>query len=457
MLARAFRNSVGLRMIIIGVLSLVMLTPAVFVSELIDERQQRRDTVIAEVSEKWGAQQTISGPVLTVPYKALVQTQNTDEKGVVRTATQQVTQYAHILPDTIDIRTALTPEVRYRGIYQIVLYRSVLRVRGRISLAGLKDLSVPFDDFYWNDAFVGLGLSDVKGIRDSVSMLWNGTKLEANPGLPTNDVLASGLAAKPVITRADADAKAQYEFTVDMNLNGSGELFFTPLGRQTHVAVSAAWGDPSFVGAFLPVSREVSGAKFSAEWNVLHLNRNYPQQWTGVSSPSVGNSTFGVKLKMALDEYQKTTRSAKYAIMFIVLTFLAFFMAEVLNKRVLHPIQYVLIGLALSIFYTLLLSISEQTAFNRAYLLSSVAIIGLIGLYTRSVLGSNLAAGIITGILTVLYGFLFIVLQLEDYALLMGSVGLFVILALVMYITRKVDWFNVAGDAQVAADNAAEN
>jgi inner membrane protein len=433
-------------MLVIAILTLLMLIPAVFVSDLIDERQQRRDGVISEVSEKWGGVQTLTGPILSIPYKTLVSSQSTDEKGVVKTVTSEVIQYAHLLPDTLHIRTELKPEVRYRGIYEIILYRSVVRVRGVLSLAGLKDVSVPVKDILWNDVFVSLGVQDVKGIRDSVTILWSGQKLLTNPGVPCNDVVASGINGKAPMSEDDLNANRQYEFSVELNLNGSGELYFMPVGRETTVQVGGSWGNPSFVGAYLPEERSVEPNKFLASWKVLHLNRNYPQQWTG-ASVNLKESAFGIKLLMGLDEYQKTMRSAKYAIMFIVLTFLSFFMAEVLNKRIIHPIQYVLIGLALTIFYTLLLSISEQTNFNRAYLLSSAATIALIGLYTRSVLNSILAAAIITGILAVLYGFLFIVLQLQDYALLLGSIGLFLILALVMYITRNINWFAVEAEA----------
>jgi inner membrane protein len=194
----------------------------------------------------------------------------------------------------------------------------------------------------------------------------------------------------------------------------------------------------------LPEKRDVTPQNFSASWKILHLNRNYPQSWTG-NAYAVKESAFGVKLLLAIDEYQKTTRTAKYAIMFFALTFLSFFMAEVMTRRVIHPIQYVLIGLALVIFYTLLLSISEQVNFNTAYVISSAAIIALITAYTRSVQSNWRATGIIFGILTILYGFLYIILQLQDYALLLGSIGLFVILGLVMYITRKIDWFAIGG------------
>lgn len=455
MIAQTFKKSVGLRMLVILLLTLVMLIPAAFVEDLITERQQRRDGVIGEVSEKWGGIQTLSGPVLSVPFKNVVQTQVTDDKGVVSTKAETVTSYAHLLPDTIAVAVELKPEVRYRGIYEIILYRSRVTMRGRLSLEGLKNLSVKLDDVYWNDVVLTLGIGDVKGIRDSVAILWSGQHLLANPGVVTTDVVSSGITAKPTITRADADGAAQYEFSVELNLNGSGELYCTPLGRETRMRVAANWANPSFVGAYLPEAREVTADSFQAQWKVLHLNRNYPQQWTGVASPAVRESAFGVKLRLALDEYQKTLRSAKYALMFIVLTFLSFFMAEVLTKRVIHPVQYVLIGLALTIFYTLLLSICEQMNFNRAYFISSVAVIGLITFYTRSVLRSTLAAAVIAGILVVLYGFLFIVLQLQDYALLMGSIGLFVILALVMYITRTVDWFGVG--SEIAETESAKN
>jgi inner membrane protein len=215
------------------------------------------------------------------------------------------------------------------------------------------------------------------------------------------------------------------------------------------VNVSSPWGNPSFVGSTLPTRRSVETGAFSAEWKVLHLNRNFPQQWTG-NQHGIAASAFGVKLLLPIDEYQKTMRAAKYAIMFIVFTFLAFFLTEILNRKVIHPIQYALIGFSLLLFYVLLLSISEQVAFNYAYAISSLSIILLIAGYTRSVLTSNIATAMIAGIMIVLYGFMYVLLQLEDYALLLGSIGLFVILALVMYLTRRIDWFAVGAKQQRA-------
>ncbi len=438
MLTRFFKNSVGLRMIIIAVLTLLMLIPVSFVESLITEREARREEAITEVSAKWGGSQTITGPILEIPYRNLVRQERTNDKGVVSSFMEEVTDYIHILPESLAVTTVLTPEVRYRGIYQVILYRSKIVIKGTFLMSGMADISVDPDAILWDEAAVSLGISDLKGIKESISVSYNGKKYAANPGLLSTQALEQGITIRPKI-----GGKDKADFTLELDLNGSTTLAFAPVGRETNVSVEAAWGNPSFIGAYLPESRDVTPQKFTAAWKVLHLNRNYPQVWTG-NAYVIKESTFGVKLIPAIDEYQKTMRTAKYAIMFLSLTFLAFFMVEVLTRRVIHPIQYVLIGLALVIFYTLLLSLSEQFSFNKAYWTTSIATIALITLYTRSVLANNRATLIIFGILTILYGFLFVILQLQDYALLLGSIGLFVILAVVMYVTRKIDWFAIA-------------
>ena len=424
------KNSVGLRLIIIGFLSLVLLIPAALIQGLISEREQRRDNAVFEVSDKWGERQIIAGPVLTVPYKNLIK----DEKGNLLS----VVEYAHFLPENLTITAALFPELRYRGIYEVVLYNSKLQIRGNFTPPGFNQFSVSPENILWKDAFLALGLSDLKGIRDVVKVKWNDDELTANAGVDSKDVLEIGISVKPNVTTQTEG----FVFAVDLDLNGSGEMSFAPVGKETKVTVASKWGNPSFIGEFLPSRRQVQSAQFDAEWKVLHLNRNYPQQWLG-SQHKIAESVFGVRLLLPIDEYQKTMRTAKYAIMFIALTFLTFFLTEVLNKKVIHPIQYILIGLALILFYTLLLSFSEHIKFNSAYLLSSFAIIALVTAYTKSVLSNNMATAIIAGVLVILYGFLYIILQLQDYALLLGSIGLFIILAIVMYVTRKIDWFAI--------------
>jgi len=424
------KNSVGLRLLIIGVLSLVLLIPAGMIQGLISEREQRRDGAVFEVSYKWGNRQVIAGPILTVPYKKLIKVEKENLVSVI--------EYAHFLPEHLSINAELFPEIRYRGIYEVILYNAKLQIRGNFTPLDFSQFSILAEDILWKDAFLALGLGDLKGIRDIVKIKLNEADWIANPGIESKEVLEIGISVKPKLSAPSA----RYDFAVDLDLNGSGEIGFVPVGKETSVKVSSPWGHPSFVGEYLPVERQIQSGQFNAEWKVLHLNRNYPQQWLG-SQHKIMDSSFGVKLLLPIDEYQKTMRTAKYAIMFIALTFLTFFLTEVLNRKVIHPIQYILIGLALILFYTLLLSFSEHIKFNSAYLLASLAIIALITAYTRSVLSNNLATAIIAGILIILYGFLYIILQLQDYALLLGSLGLFIILAMVMYVTRKIDWFAI--------------
>jgi inner membrane protein len=222
-------------------------------------------------------------------------------------------------------------------------------------------------------------------------------------------------------------------------------LLFSPVGEETTVQLQSEWPNPSFAGSFLPVNREVSSDGFQSEWNVLHLNRNFPQQWKGANK-ELTSAAFGVDLLLPVDEYRKTMRTAKYAIMFIALTFLTFFMIELLSGKMIHPVQYLLIGFALLIFYTLLLSISEYLVFGIAYLIASAAIILLITVYSYKVLSDGRKTAVVFGVLSLLYGYLYILFQLQDYALLLGSLGLFIVLSLVMYLTRSIDWFEVMGN-----------
>jgi inner membrane protein len=262
--------------------------------------------------------------------------------------------------------------------------------------------------------------------------------LVAEPGVKSNDIAESGITFSPRLETPQKD----WRFSTTIQLNGSGRMQFVPAGKTTGIRISAPWGKPSFVGSRLPDTRTIEGNAFSAEWKVLHLNRSFPQVWTG-KQYDLSKSAFGVALLPPIDEYQKNMRSAKYSIMFIAFTFLAFFLTEVLSGRILHPIQYALIGFAVLLFYVLLLSLSEQMAFGYAYLISSLSIILMIAGYTKSILSSFAPAAMISGILAILFGFMYALLQLEDYVLLIGSIGLFVVLALVMYLTRKVDWFDV--------------
>ena len=233
-----------------------------------------------------------------------------------------------------------------------------------------------------------------------------------------------------------------YSFNLD--LQGSHNLSFMPVGSNTNITLESSWSSPSFNGNFIPDARDVSEQGFTANWEVLQLNRNFPQYWTGEGQAyNLAGSVFGIDFILPMDDYQKSMRSAKYAVMTVVLTFLIFFLVEILTKRKIHPFQYTLVGLSLSLFYVLLISLSEHSNFNTAYLISALAVILMISLYSISVFNSKKHSFLLVAVLTGIYGFLFVTLQLTDYALLMGSIGLMLILATTMYFTRNINWYNI--------------
>jgi inner membrane protein len=290
-----------------------------------------------------------------------------------------------------------------------------------------------------HEAFVCIGLNDFRGIEDQLSLSWNDSSHIFNAGMPDDHIIKNGLHTPVALN--DNDLTKSNTFKLQLHLRGSENLSFTPVGKTTDVHFTSAWTNPSFDGSFLPVTTpQITEKGFSAEWKVQHLNRNYPQCWKD-GNYNIADSRFGITLLQPVDSYSKTMRSVKYAILFIALTFGLYFFLEILQKRTVHPIQYVLVGLALSIFYTLLLSISEYIQFNIAYSIAAAATVALITLYTKSVFHKWKIAMLFGVMLTTLYTFIFILLQLQDGALLFGSIGLFIVLAVVMYYSRKINWY----------------
>jgi len=415
------------------ILVLILLIPAAMIESLIQERKSRKQEVISEIGAKWGQKQTLTGPIISIPYKNYYKDTNNDVSYSIK--------YAHFLPDSLNISGKMTPEIRYRGIYETVLYNARLELTGSFSYPQIDQLNIKSEDFIWSGTIISIGISDMRGITEQIDAKFNGNPISMNPGLETNDIYSYGVSAKIALPNQNDN----YSFNYVINLNGSHQMDFIPVGKLTDVLITSDWTDPSFTGGYLPSTRIIDNNGFSANWKIFDLNRNYPQCWIG-NSHNIDNSAFGVELFIPVDIYQKSIRTVKYALMFIVLTFIAFFFSEVMNRLKVHPIQYLLIGLAISIFYTLLISISEHTTFNFAYILSSLAVITLITGYAKSILKNNRMSAMVGSVLVILYGYLFIILQLEDYALLMGSIGLFIVLSLVMYITRKIDWYAIRFD-----------
>ncbi|MBC8485734.1 MAG: cell envelope integrity protein CreD [Bacteroidetes bacterium] len=424
------KNSITLKLIIIGFLILILLIPSKMIDSLIKERESTRDSAIVEVGSKWGKTQTIAGPVLTVPYKDFIK--NEDDK------VKENIKFAHFLPEELDITGKIHPQNLNRGIYEIVVYNSELKFNGSFSPPNFKELNISENDLIWEDAFLTIGITDMRGIKEKIELNWDDKQFLVSPGLESRDIIQSGVSANVPIDTVNINNK-NYTFSYNININGSEELNFIPLGKETNVTLNSSWNNPGFDGAFLPDKREITDDGFNAEWKILHLNRAYPQQWKG-NSYNIDESKFGVKLLFPVNEYQKIMRSSKYSILFIFLTFLVFFFVEVINKKRIHPLKYLLVGLGLTIFYTLLLSLTEHLNFNYAYLIASVSIILLITFYSKNFLVSKFLTILMGVILTALYLFLYSLLQLQDYALLMGSIGLFIVLAIVMYFSRKIDY-----------------
>lgn len=442
------RRSLVWKVVAIVAIVLVLMVPLGLLGGLISERESLREEARREVSAQWGQDQTLGGPVLTIPYTATEPAPNGGQ--------QQVTRYAHLFPDALDVEGRMEPQVRTRGIFRVVLYEAQLTVRGRFPSVDSAAFGIPRGALRLDEAFVQIGISDLVGVRDPIRLRWDGATREADPGIVTADVFAAGVT---VPVRVDGDGAA---FSFDLSLNGSGSLGVLPVGRETTLRLTSPWDTPRFAGAFLPEERTVADSGFEARWRVLHLNRNYPQAFTGGfgrptglplrrASPDYyeieaasggGASAFGVELLLPVDEYQKTNRAAKYGVLFVFLTFLTFFFVEVLGGRRIHPIQYLLVGFAVTLFYLLLLAFAEYLPFDGAYGVAAVAILSLVTLYARAVFGGWRLAALVGGLLALFYGYFFVLLQLEAYALLAGSLGLLVTLAVVMYLSRQVDWYD---------------
>lgn len=413
-------NKILTKSIITAALILVMIIPTTFIQNLISERQDRQKEVVNEVSSKWAEPQTVSAPYLVIPY-------TTGEGG----AQKQLI----ILPGQLNVKGNITEEDRQRSIYKVLLYRTGLNFNGSFNAAPHLPASAVLQ---LNNAKLCFGLSDFRGIEDKMNITFGNVSYTLLPGLPVTTIDEKGLSV-PVTITADDFAHA-INFNMDISLRGSGSLHFLPVSSYSNYNITSSWPNPSFDGNTLPVEHSISGNGFEGTWKFIAANLPF----TDVIADSNVNTkdiAFGVSLVQPADQYVKSMRSAKYAILIIGLTFVLFFVFELLQKKPVHPVQYALIGMALAIFYTLLISISEIILFEYAYSIAASATILLIGLYAKSHFGNWRSALIIGLLLIGLYGFIYVLISLEDTALLVGSIALFIVVAIIMYVTRKVNWY----------------
>jgi inner membrane protein len=439
---------------IIGFLALLMMIPMLYVKNLIIEREERQREVTHEISSKWAGKQNIIGPVIGIPYWE-------SDPGDSGSAKIKRKHIAYFLPDKLNIQANVNPKEKHRGIFKVMLYDAKANISGTFGDLAFAKLNIPVDQIIWTEAFVTINITDSRGLNDQLMLKWKDSTIELSPQANSKN---DGMTALLKATSAE-DFKL-INFAISIDINGSEQLFFTPVGKTTIVDIESPWNDPSFSGTMLPQTTAMSDSGFKATWKSMAHTRSFPQQWIDKAfsldyyfplppgsdiartdggyipsqTASIGSSAFGVDLFIPVNGYQKTLRTVKYAMLCILLTFAAFFLIETAHKKSAHPFQYGLVGLALILFYTLLLSFSEYTGFNAAYIIASVATIGLIAWFVKSILQSGKATTILSVVLVLVYSYIFSLLQLQDYSLLLGSIGLFLTLAVIMYFSKRLKW-----------------
>ena len=441
------RHSTILKLLGVGALILVLLIPLAMINGVLRERLERRNEAVADITSSWGREQNVIGPVLGIPYqytfKTVKEVPAPDGKVERREVEETAIANAYFLPETLNVSANVQTQKLHRGIYEAVVYRAQGVLAGKFAPPDFGPLKIDLKGVQWRDAFVTIAINDLRGTRDAIVLDWDGTK---RPMLPGSQVPGYTTGATALLDAGQPIA-SEIQFSIPLDFNGSEGIFLAPFGVQNEATLKSNWADPGFRGAFLPAERSVRPDGFEAKWKISYYGRDYPQSWTSrtgnerFTTQSVSNSLFGAQFLSILDAYRYVERSIKYGVLFLVLVFTAFFLFEVTARQKIHPFQYLMVGAALCIFYLLLLSISEFIGFGWAYCIAAAASTLLITWYCRFFLGGGVRTFIIGAGLAGVYLFLYITLRQQDYALLMGAIALFVVLAIVMCVTRKVDWY----------------
>ena len=436
-----------IKLIGVGVLILLLLIPLGMITGVLSDRLSRRNEAVADITSSWGKQQCVIGPVLGIPYqykfKTVKEVAGRDGKLEKREVEETAVAIAYFLPELLNVSGDAQTQMLHRGIYDAAVFRADVKLSGKFTPPDFGALKIDIKDVQWTDAFVTIAINDLRGTRQGLVLDWGGAKKPLLPGSQVPGYTTGATAmlgdGKPINTPV--------EFSIPIDFNGSEGIYFAPFGVQNEAVLKSNWPDPAFRGAFLPADRSVRADGFDAKWKVSYYGRDYPQSWTSrtgnerFTTQAVSQSMFGAQFLSILDAYRYVERSIKYGVLFLVLVFTAFFLFEVTARQKIHPFQYLMVGAALCLFYLLLLSISEFLGFGYAYLIAAVASTLLITWYCRFFLGGGVRTLMIGAGLAGVYTFLYITLRQQDYALLMGSIALFIVLAVVMYVTRKIDWY----------------
>lgn len=439
------RNAYTFKMVGIVFLVLILLIPLTMIRSVLHERMGRRNEAVSEISSTWGKEQVVVGPVLIVPYQYKTKVwkdQMIDGKQMKTEVEEEAIANAYLLPSLLDIESTVVPSELHRGIYKAVVYKGNLKISGRFPALDLADLGIAESDVLWGKAMVTLAVSDLRGTGKLLSIKMGDQTAMFKPGCKLGGY-ESGISARlPNLQQAGSTQ----DFLLTLDMKGSQGISFAPVGQENRVKMTSPWTAPSFRGGFLPTDRQFTPQGFNAAWEISMYGRGYPQQSTdkgsgcALNASAITPSLFGVDFIVPVDTYRIVERATKYGILFIALIFTAFFLFEMLSALHIHTIQYTLVGAALCLFYLAVLSLSEFIPLVYAYWIGAGASMLLIVLYSYKVLRGGKRTSIIATALLVIYTYLYVVLQMQDYSLVLGTAGLFIVLEILMYATRNFDW-----------------
>lgn len=427
------------RLLLIAVLMLLLNIPLGMIRGVVEERAARRGEVVGDILAGWGGAQSLTGPVLRVPFKVRSTVAGADGKPLQRVTADA----AYFLPRDLHIEGQLATEMRHRGIFEVPVYVARLHLSGQFDRPDFTPWGVNAEDVGWKDAELVVGLAEPRTLQADAALNWGGQGLRFKPSTGAAvQWIQSGIHVPLGRELAQVSGPDGSSFSIQLSFNGADVLSFTPTAEQTDVTLAADWPHPNFQGGWLPIQREIGNDGFHARWSVSYLGRDYPQHWTELpnAAATLVKSRFGVSLAQPVDPYVMAERVLKYAVLTVLFTFAVIWLTEVLSGQAVHPIQYGFVGAALCLFGLLQLSFAEHFGFTVAFVVSALAVVVMITLYCLSLLRRAWQALAVGGVLGGLYSYLYSILRAEDHALLGGSVALFIGLGVAMFLTRRVDW-----------------
>jgi len=438
MLSLSPGRAITFKAIILGFLLLLLLIPLTMLDSLRSEREYRRNDVEQEILYSWGGITTLSGPLLIIPYEEEVERVYQEENKEPEKIKETIYGRIQIIPETSQMDVGLQYKERKRSIYSIPLYIAQMEIQGSFDISILHNYQKPGRKLFLDQALVQLSASDISGLNDIKPLEWESSSYDFTPSSSIGVLNDAVFASVPI----DLEQHT-YSFKTSLSLQGGRELRFLPMAKSMYMNLDADTAGISFIGRYLPVEHNQEENRFQAQWEIQYMSAHIPPSWTLEEQYNLNltNASFGVGLVDRVSVYLKNERAQKYGILFLLIPFLSFFLFEILRKKNIHPLQYLIAAMANLVFYVLLLSVSEHLGFNLSYLIAASAVILMLSLYSISVFRTKGYQWVAPLVLSTTYGYLYIVLQSEDYALLLGSIGLFLLLSAVMFITRNIDWY----------------